>query len=1238
MPPTPQDIQRIMALIEQDRLKIQQGAGKPAVIFVGEAGAGKSTLLNYLAESKLHAIPSRGFLPGFIEVLPGEPAVAKISHGVIAETKVPNIWESQGVVYWDFPGFFANTGEVQNIVDAFYIKEIFEKSQSVKIVIVAEYSSFCGRNLSLAGVLRSLGETLREFNHFGAGISFICTKYLSRPGVPIAPQDVCITLQEFYARIFQYMGAEGAKIVASLIVHPEKVALFGMPTQAGPVPNGPGSDREKILQVINGQTVFVPSREVGVSISACSELWIKDLFESLANEVKVQIKELSVSISESYRGLIAARNFNGIQLLTQGIVQGLPLMFRSLVGVPDLVALQKIFVDLNVGAGPGNDLLGSIRTKLDVLLFCKKMAPQTACDGQIEVLRQAIPYLLRPEILHPAPVGALDVRACIVNAINAEITAHSSVFKARTEDQTSREDLDGLLYCRTFFNGVLAQLGQVNTFDGYLAMLREILARFASPQDPPDGLEACIETLKIVPPEPSIPQGATPCAPYVTMLHQNCTEVVEELNRKIAVLEHAENVLRGGFIDSVQEYMQTIDAATGPQTGSVEAIRVRLLNLRDRLAAITAHDRISLQDVAVGNFAGYPQASIDCLQTIDCVTYPELKVSADTKERLMALQTSIQSLINWYDILPKVYHYLSVNHPTLVFQNGITAQTFAVFLQTVAANEPGTNIAGVICDGAKLVQLNKLIEDTWRDDARHVVSEENDYETVTVTGNCVKISDILPHLTDRTKVLKVECFNTIYFDQNLVRPGMTLMIIAPRWKIDADVTVNLSGANAQDLGGQAASGAGFDGINGRSGADGLPGLPGQNSGSFYGKGQEFIGLEHLTVMANGGNGGVGQIGGNGSNGQDGQAAPQVHNNQDTVGTLGGAGGAAGAGGAGGVAGNVGTIKISGSAGGVAGGHHRVLAANGANGVDGANGQPGIGGINGPGWHCHHWTTTMGGGGHPPQGGRDCHLIPANPSKAADGYIPAQRNIAGRLVPPNETAQFAPILDTLVYHFREAVTQKLATIPETITLKIQRPVLVYTVQHLDYNVAPIVGNALVPHPQSTFWHKYWSEYSREGLCDLLKLRLDEAKVEGVKIFAPNYIWNGQVATAHKLTQEILLSLTEYNKTILIPLNLYGKHWVGMIIERNGDDIKIHYVDPEQTKAPKLLGDALTQKLRELTPNGVVDFVETKVEPQKYNNCGPELIEHFMHHLTGKRATQDSAVEVHSSLLEGSLLMQ
>jgi ankyrin repeat protein len=189
-----------------------------------------------------------------------------------------------------------------------------------------------------------------------------------------------------------------------------------------------------------------------------------------------------------------------------------------------------------------------------------------------------------------------------------------------------------------------------------------------------------------------------------------------------------------------------------------------------------------------------------------------------------------------------------------------------------------------------------------------------------------------------------------------------------------------------------------------------------------------------------------------------------------------------------------------------------------------------------------------------------------------------------------------------------------------------------------------GQALRYHASSQY-NDYFSKYSQIGLDTLLHLRinnLDDLSDKKIIIFTPNFVFDGSIAISHKLALNIQLIMTigenphENDNIILIPLNLYEKHWVGMVIKTNDSEIKVIYMDPEGSDVPAVLSDTFVQMLQQTYPSLNIIFDELELEHQRYNNCGSEVIENFMLYLTGARIDQESAVAVHSSLLEAYLM--
>jgi GTPase Era involved in 16S rRNA processing len=60
-----------------------------------------------------------------------------------SEALVPNCYVdvSSNKVYWDCPGFKENRGGIQEIVNSFYIRELFKNLKNIKIVMLVTEQS-----------------------------------------------------------------------------------------------------------------------------------------------------------------------------------------------------------------------------------------------------------------------------------------------------------------------------------------------------------------------------------------------------------------------------------------------------------------------------------------------------------------------------------------------------------------------------------------------------------------------------------------------------------------------------------------------------------------------------------------------------------------------------------------------------------------------------------------------------------------------------------------------------------------------------------------------------------------------------------------------------------------------------------------------------------------------------------------------------------------------------------------
>jgi len=697
---------------------------------------------------------------------------------------------------------------------------------------------------------------------------------------------------------------------------------------------------------------------------------------------------------------------------------------------------------------------------------------------------------------------------------------------------------------------------------------------------------------------------------------------------------------------NIEKCIQNI--ASDSKSSSIGLIIKKLEWLKDIMSSFLE------KPVDLGYFIGYfsehlkhyPLSIQKPLAQLSAINEPGIKIDIEMVSELIKLPNKIQEAVNWYGEVSKMYNHLSTTNAPSAYVE-VKDSNFKSFIKNIGAD----GAKNIESDAIKVSQLTALVKSTWGDIPN--VKQENSYETVTITGNCVKMSDISQYVTPNTKLVKIKCLNTIIIDQDLIAPTTNMIVVAPRWKVQGNVAINLCGKNAESLGVlKALDGVGYKvGKNGQDGTDGLPGLPGINGGNFYGMGYEFIGLNNLTINTSGGKGSKGQEGGKGADGQAGQDA-SVANNSGVHGTMykgfpGGIGGHGGKGGAGGIGGHTGKIEILKGLDILFG---NFICEQGENGLNGTSGLPGVGSKDGNDYYYHSYQQgyTAGGGKNTYTAYRtvvDQKVIPIS-TKATDGINPIEKNTLNQQR-PESLKTVDQFLQSQIKDIKVAFQAEFdfsIKLNSDFVDKLQTPMLINFLKESNI-VEPgtsfgdgdtnFDGYGMSIHEHES----YWNAYSKEGIIKLLQLRLESAQIEGIKIVCPNYVWDGSIEVAEKLNNEIIARISSDNKqeTLLVVLNLYGKHWVGMVVEKNDSEITISYMDPEQGEVPKLLQDLLENRMLQEYPEYTINFAKVEVEQQRYNNCGPEVIENFIEYLTEERVNQEDVSAIHSLIFEDTLLL-
>jgi len=168
---------------------------------------------------------------------------------------------------------------------------------------------------------------------------------------------------------------------------------------------------------------------------------------------------------------------------------------------------------------------------------------------------------------------------------------------------------------------------------------------------------------------------------------------------------------------------------------------------------------------------------------------------------------------------------------------------------------------------------------------------------------------------------------------------------------------------------------------------------------------------------------------------------------------------------------------------------------------------------------------------------------------------------------------------------------------------------------------------------------YEEYYLSAINELLKLRVSSL-LENHIILQKAQVMG---STAHTYNTPMVEKYTIVLSPFLVPsMQTVGlMHWVGIACNLEGNVLKIIYLDSENAPMPVMLQSVLSSAIRRDLAvthdnNFPVIFQQQLVEQQRYNNCGPELIENFVYYLTGTRAIQEGAICLHSLLFENSLL--
>lgn len=168
------------ALQEANAYMIKAVRNENVAICLGDTTSGKSTLIHYLRGNSLRAVKLNR-TDSVRLISEDDSSGPEIGKGLVSQTTIPSKWITKNLpnlIIWDTPGFDDNRGAQQDIQNSFYIYNLMQNANSLKIILVIDINYILTDNIKqFLTALKSL-ETLLGYgmSNFFASISVVFTK------------------------------------------------------------------------------------------------------------------------------------------------------------------------------------------------------------------------------------------------------------------------------------------------------------------------------------------------------------------------------------------------------------------------------------------------------------------------------------------------------------------------------------------------------------------------------------------------------------------------------------------------------------------------------------------------------------------------------------------------------------------------------------------------------------------------------------------------------------------------------------------------------------------------------------------------------------------------------------------------------------------------------------------------------------------------------------------------------
>lgn len=329
-------LDHLYVLISEGNNRIGEQSTERAILIMGETGAGKTTLANLFAGKQMKADLSKA---GKM-IVDTSDGSGGIGHKPASETKIPTKIKSESgeLILWDCPGF-ADTENIQDIANAFYIQRLFETTKELKFVLtIPEYSLQNPRGTELLRVVGHFTKIFKDISKIKDSVSLVITQAdhnRSPENTRFFLEDILEHNKEIEPKNKEMLGY----LTKSIEIFPRPIKIGILEKMLSLATSYVSKAQENpILASIESSTEYFKanSQVANVVISESSRALADELF----SESNSSLLKLLQDVSQEISGICNQVNSKGNQI-NNGIIHSVGAFLGSLVSRQELENIKE---------------------------------------------------------------------------------------------------------------------------------------------------------------------------------------------------------------------------------------------------------------------------------------------------------------------------------------------------------------------------------------------------------------------------------------------------------------------------------------------------------------------------------------------------------------------------------------------------------------------------------------------------------------------------------------------------------------------------------------------------------------------------------------------------------------------------------------------------------------------------------------------------------------------------------